>query len=65
MNTKSQLWNPDELLMLLRFCAHSLILAYDETLQTDFWEASEKATQACQHLMAITENDNYSVASIH
>ena len=40
----------NELLTLLRQCAHKLLLAYDSTLHPDFWEAYEKTAQACETL---------------
>lgn len=46
-------YNPEELLEMLRFCAHSLLLAYDETLQTELWMASEKAAEACASLLPL------------
>lgn len=44
---------PEELLAMLRFCAHKLLIAYDETLQTELWEASEKAADACASLLPL------------
>lgn len=48
-------YNPEELLEMLRFCAHSLLLAYDETLQTELWMASEKAVEACASLLPLVQ----------
>ena len=44
---------PEELLAMLRFCAHKLLLAYDITLQSELWEASEKAADACASLLPL------------
>ncbi len=43
----------EDLLEMLRFCAHKLLLAYDENLQDELWVASEKAAEACQSLMPL------------
>lgn len=40
----------EELLAMLQRCANKLLLAYDETMQPDFWEAFEKTAQACETL---------------
>ena len=39
-----------DLLKMLQICAHKLLLAYDETLQPDLWDAFEKTAQAYQAL---------------
>ena len=44
---------PEELLAMLRFCAHKLLIAYDETLQVELWDASEKAADACASLLPL------------
>lgn len=40
----------EELLTMLRHCANKLLLAYDETLRPDVWEAFEKTADACETL---------------
>jgi hypothetical protein len=44
---------PEELLDMLRFCAHRLLLAYDQTLKQELWIASEKAAEACESLLPL------------
>ena len=39
-----------ELLVMLRQCAHELLLAYDDTLSPVFMEAFEKTADACEVL---------------
>ena len=51
--------NSEELLEMLRICAHNLLLAYDETLQSELWIASEKTVEACASLLSLV-NENYS-----
>ena len=46
-------YEPEELLAALRDCAHKLLLAYDETLQNELWEASKKAADACTSLLPL------------
>jgi len=40
----------NDLLEMLRLCAHRLLLAYDETLLNDLWIAFEKTIDAFQLL---------------
>lgn len=40
----------DELLQKLQDCAHTLLLAYGETMQPTFWAAFEKTVEACETL---------------
>ena len=44
---------PEELLAMLRHCAHKLLLAYDQTLQDALWEASKKTADACASLLPL------------
>lgn len=44
---------PEELLAMLRLCAHKLLMAYDETLQDALWEASKKTADACASLLPL------------
>ncbi len=51
MNTSSnQAHEVKQLLEMLRLCAKQLLLAYDESLQTDLWVAFEKTAEACEIL---------------
>lgn len=45
----------EELLIMLQRCANKLLLAYDETLRPDVWEAFEKTADACETL-ALNKN---------
>lgn len=47
--------DPRELLDMLRFCAHQLLLAYGETLQCALWDASKKTAEACQSLQTLIQ----------
>lgn len=40
----------NDLLVMLQQCANQLLLAYDETLRPDVWEAFEKTADACEML---------------
>lgn len=40
----------EDLLTMLQHCANKLLLAYDETLRPDVWEAFEKTADACETL---------------
>jgi hypothetical protein len=40
----------EDLLTMLQQCANKLLLAYDETLRPDVWEAFEKTADACETL---------------
>ena len=40
----------EDLLTMLQHCANRLLLAYDETLRPDVWEAFEKTADACETL---------------
>lgn len=51
----------EELLTMLQHCANTLLLAYDETLRPDVWEAFEKTADACETLTPHC----YSKISIH
>ena len=51
---------PEELLALLRFCAHKLLLAYDETMQDELWMASEKTAEACASLLPLVHEPSHS-----
>ena len=42
--------NTDELLSLLQHCANKLLLAYDKTMRSVYWEAYEKTAEACETL---------------
>lgn len=53
----------EELLTMLRHCANKLLLAYDETLRPDVWEAYEKTADACETLY-FQHNSNPSI-TIH
>ncbi|HAT1865065.1 hypothetical protein OQJ26_18290 [Legionella sp. PATHC038] len=53
----------EELLTMLQQCANKLLLAYDETLSPDVWEAFEKTADACETL-AFQHHSNQSM-SIH
>jgi len=53
----------EALLQMLQSCAHELLLAYDETLQPDLWDAFEKTAQACQTLAF--EEARHSTITIH
>lgn len=57
--------DPEELLEMLRFCAHQLLLAYDATLQSELWEASEKTTEACQSLLSLVHGQSIDCAAIY
>lgn len=39
-----------ELLDMLQRCATRLLLAFDETMRPDYWEAYEKTAEACETL---------------
>jgi hypothetical protein len=54
-----------DLLEMLRFCAHRLLLAYDETLQNELWEASEKAAEACQSLLPLIQMEQKFISTFH
>ena len=43
-------FEPQDLLAVLRLCAHRLLIAYDETRQPELWHASEQAARACEYL---------------
>jgi hypothetical protein len=53
----------EDLLEMLQACAHKLLLAYDETLQPDLWDAFEKTTQVCQTLAF--DKTRYGSLTIH
>ena len=53
----------EDLLMMLQHCASKLLLAYDETLRPDVWEAFEKTADACETL-AYQHHSNQSM-TIH
>ena len=36
----------EDLLVMLQHCANKLLLAYDETLRPDVWEAFERTAEA-------------------
>lgn len=57
--------NPEELLEMLRICAHNLLLAYDETLQTELWIASEKAAEACASLLPLVHENRSNNIFLH
>ena len=40
----------EDLLVMLQHCANKLLLAYDETLRPDVWEAFERTAEACETL---------------
>lgn len=64
MNSLSQS-SSEEILMMLRFCANRLLLAYDETLQDELWVASEKATEACISLLSLIAKLNTEDLKFH
>ena len=57
--------NPEELLEMLRFCAHNLLLAYDETLQDELWIASAKAAEACASLLPLIHDNQKLNTTFH
>lgn len=50
---------------MLRICAHNLLLAYDETLQTELWIASEKAAEACASLLPLVHENRSNNIFLH
>lgn len=43
--------NTEELLNMLHYCANVLLTAYGKTQSTQFWDAFEKTTEACNSLL--------------
>lgn len=59
MNLINEYCDTEELLEMLRHCAHRLLLAYDETMQNELWVASEKAAEACQSLLPLVHSTQH------
>lgn len=51
-------FNQAQLLEVLQLCAHRLLLAYDKTQQSELWDASEVAAEACQFLQFSMRDKN-------
>lgn len=65
MNVTRLAYDYKDLLDLLQFCAHKLLLAYDENLQNELWVASEKAAEACQSLMPLIHGKQQPTTTFH
>lgn len=60
MTTAHQNFNPGEILDSLQYCANRLLLAYDDTLETELWDAFGNTADACQSLMALINSKKQS-----
>ena len=49
-NQENPLSQIEDLLEMLRCCAHNLLLAYDQTLSTELWTAFEITAEVCESL---------------
>jgi|GEM_PF-3890312 len=56
MTTAHHKFNPGEILDSLQYCANRLLLAYDETLETELWDAFGNTADACQSLLCLIDN---------
>jgi hypothetical protein len=56
MTTTHQTFNPGEILDSLQYCANRLLLAYDDTLETELWHAFGNTADACQSLLCLMDN---------
>lgn len=65
MNRNLLVYDYKDLLDLLQFCAHKLLLAYDENLQNELWVASEKAAEACQSLLLLIHEKQRQTTTFH
>ena len=58
MTAAHQKFNAGEILDSLQYCANQLLLAYDETLETELWHAFGNTADACQSLLCLMNNKN-------
>ncbi len=56
MTTDHHQFNPGEILDSLQYCANRLLLAYDDTLETELWHAFGNTADACQSLLCLINN---------
>tara|TARA_R110000868_G_scaffold367341_1_gene630324 strand:+ start:151 stop:393 length:243 start_codon:yes stop_codon:yes gene_type:complete len=56
MTTTHHKFNPGEILDSLQYCANRLLLAYDDTLETELWDAFGNTADACQSLLCLIDN---------
>lgn len=56
MTTTHHKFNLGEILDTLQYCANRLLLAYDETLENELWDAFGNTADACQSLLCLIDN---------
>jgi len=56
MTTTQHQFNPGEILDSLQYCANRLLLAYDDTLEAELWQAFGNTADACQSLLCLMDN---------